>query len=149
MSVKCFVFGLLVGVGVTAAAFTLAGYDTPLCEVVVNHDAQLKELNAAMSYSTLRCRGRDVGVIEADTNGIESMTLCGEHQVYLKTRNRIFPGYYSVSLHDVSSPYDPFVTIIDDDLDGIPDRRMDWETNTRFILENITWKPVQKTVGED
>ena len=151
MKIRCFVAGLLVGVGGTAVGLSfadgVAGKDTPFCELVVNQDARLKELFPGMSHYTLRCRGRDVGLIAADENGIKSVLVVdesSEHNLAIYARDGVFPSYYSLSLCKPGKPEEPLVTIRDDDLDGIPDRRIDWLTNTRYTLADIKWKPCQK-----
>ena len=151
MKIRYFVAGLLVGLAGSAAGLSFADgvaeRDAPLCELVVNQDARLKTLSPAMSHYTLRCRGRDVGLIVADENGIESVLVVdesSEHNLSIYARDGVFPSYYSLSLCKPGKPEEPLVTILDDDLDGIPDRRMDWQTNTRYTLADIKWKPSQK-----
>ena len=88
MKIRHFVAGLLVGVGGTAVGLSfadgVAGRDTPFCELVVTQDARLKTTSPTMSHYTLHCRGRDVGLIAADENGIESVYLCDKNMVTLQ-----------------------------------------------------------------
>jgi hypothetical protein len=155
--------GLAIGLVVAAAATTWVLRTQVRCAACAQHDADqelrlveyteqtgdpetldlLKELAQAEKVFILRCDAREVGMISVGTEGIEEVYLqspSAEHTVTVGRSDCRFPGEISVAANKPGGR-EGIWTVQDLDLDGIPDRRMDWEARQLFDLDTITWKP--------
>jgi hypothetical protein len=163
MKVKSFVIGLVVGLVVAAATKTWLLRTQVRCVAcaqaaadkrlrLVEYTEQtgnpetlslLRELTQLERLYVLQCDGRDVGGVALSTEGVEEVYLMSpsaEHTVTVGSVEGRFPGEISVAANQAGG-CEGIWTVQDLDLDGIPDRRMDWEAKQLFDLDSIKWQP--------
>jgi len=99
-------------------------------------------------------QGQDIGTIELRDGKVRGILLTDHktRNINIKARDGgVFPGKLSVDLcqGDILRPTE---TIADDDLDGIPDKRVEWaydgSRSSFYKLEEIKWKPIKHTQSQ-
>ena len=163
MNGKWFTVGSAVGIIVAAPATTWFLRGQQRCKVRAQSDQDqrlqlveyteqtgnpeildlLKELRPVEHLYMLRFDGQDAGAVSLGPDGIEEVFLISpsaEHTVTVSRTDNCFPGEISVAANQPGGRKGIW-TVQDLDLDGIPDRRMDWKAKQMFDLESITWKP--------
>lgn len=142
----------LAALGIACSVFALEGgpNDTgqsktePALTLVPETHPLLRELEPDRSHFVLKASGRDVALITVEQGQVVEMLLFNQgftRQLSFDGDVQAFPTSISISLHPVAEPYSPTTTIIDDNLDGIPDKRMDWVNKQLYELSRIEWKP--------
>jgi len=164
MNWKWFTVGLVVGLIVAATtwflcsrqrctAFAQSEQDRRL-QLVKHGDpefvAVMEDLEPGIRLYILQCDGRDAAGISLGPEGIERILVPTPNhgrEVSIGKKNGRFPGEISVTSNQPGG-HEWISTVDDLDLDGIPDRRMDWKAKQMFDLDSITWKPRPKQQPE-
>jgi hypothetical protein len=140
----CLLGGL--GVGVVLGLFWARAIAEPF-SITRKSDARLTAIYPDSQHHVLQYRNRDVGIIESKNGKMVEMIILSldiKHQIALEEKDGMFPGTLRVETLDPATPYEALITVEDLDLDGVPDRKMDWKGRQLYDLESISWKPHQK-----
>ena len=87
-----------------------------------------------------------IGYIQLDRAGVSCVSLWNpDHtrEVSLRSKSGIFPGRMIVERLAAGQPASPIMSFLDDDLDGMPDRRCDWSTREMSRLSTPRWEPAE------
>jgi hypothetical protein len=144
VQMRSFLFGVVAGTAVTAGA------GVALRTVLQSQASPLRIVRAKMpvtldnrdTFYTLRQDSRDVASIVLRDGKLQSIMVWSpqlNRAVMLSARNGIFPSALMIEHLRASNPKDATMTVMDDDLDGVPDRRMDWESEKLFERSGIEW----------
>lgn len=101
------------------------------------------DLDTGQHVFSLAHRGRKFAIVElTPRDAIDSVQLLdtegGRRAVRVSADGDLFPGRIMVDVCE-GDLLSPSCTIMDNDADGIPDRRMDWPTRTCYHLDDIQW----------
>jgi len=91
----------------------------------------------------LKYRGRDFGSVTLDDEGVKCVLLIDAatqlRQISIDRKDGLFPGKTHVEVNE-GDLFEPVHIVFDNDMDGIPDGRMDWATKTVYVLDDIQWR---------
>jgi hypothetical protein len=109
---------------------------------------QLAEILPGHRTLALMNREKPVACIGVKNGSIESLivwTPDRASQVAIDSAHGAFPGSASFCRFLRPGRFDqPEISVLDDDLDGIPDRRMDWTSKSMSRLDKISWAPIDR-----
>lgn len=148
------VLALAIGCGVTGSSGPPGpGRESPDEEelsLVRILDPRIHEITPDEHVFKLRTPGKDLALITLDRGEIVQMVIFRPdmtRQVVLSAASGTFPDHLSISTHSPSDPYLPTTVVVDDDMDGIPDRRVEWDEKRVYRRESIRWKLVREGVS--
>lgn len=112
---------------------------------------ELWEADPKWDHLSIKFRGREIGIATVNDEGIGSFffrNARGDRHVTLGARDGDFPGEMTIEVLDPKRWAAGGVMTMDEELDGIPDRRLNFETGEFVLLDQITWKPGKSKEGQ-
>jgi len=145
MNARYFTIGLLVGGIAVTVWFTAAPYLNPRAITAEYcRNPALVETLPGCDFYQLRDRGEVFALITVDKSGVKSILLAppnDPHHLSVDRNQTSMLGTLTVDLVDPASPYGARETTMDNDFDGVPNARMNWESKEFLELHDITWRP--------
>lgn len=149
--------GLATGVIVTALGFVAVGTYLRansmlrLDRASGNLIEHLREIIPEEEQYFLVHEGVAVAIISAtrdDVKAFVTWTPDRRRQVSIRSKDGVFPGAASVDESPTGRIHPPRTTIVDSNLDGLPDKRFDWEANEMSKRAHIEWITDMRTATE-
>jgi len=98
-------------------------------------------------WYSLRSHANEVGLVTVHSNKLSSLILLDRRNgrsLQIEFGEDASLKSLTTEVYRDRDSRDAVLTILDTDLDGIPNRRMDWEAEILYEMENIHWKPVRR-----
>lgn len=159
MHVRSLIAGFLLGAvlgGAAAGLYMKTERSEVLPVQVIRVDtAEWRRIDPDSDLFGFRFAGRDFGSVSVKDGQLQDILLLdwpGRKQVSIERREGQLFGSLSFSLMDADNPYMARLQYLDDDADGLPDRKVEWENRTKhrvpiLLRDEITWKPKPLTTA--
>ncbi len=143
-----FGMGVLLGGGITAALFLMAGMPWPiggplmLQRVTRKPLPELRKFFPDEEHYALLHNGRTVAHARANDAGVLSLyalTPDRSRWVSIQGANGVFPACVCVERMPPGVLHPPRLSFYDDDLDGLPDRRYEWGAKRWSTCTEVKW----------